>query len=468
MLDKYYQVKGKDFYFAGEIEEADRLIAEVDQVTSIIPYVSENDIKEAERFLKNNTVLKEIANESDVSTEALSDVFATIKQFFKRVGKILVKIWNKIVTIIVKLSDYLGGKEAKIRKQTAQLKDEGYMVIRVGDYLIYYLADKNKDAKLNTIDPKVKEQIDVYTDGLTSDPETTVGQAQQAVKASKKDYQENNPDKSNTKKLIVKNTQVFIPEEHWGTFAFDPKFKPFTPNQLKEFKSLIDYQYRQMQEDSDNLSLTPLINIVKGILHSVRENLKGPEGKKIILKLIQKDIGVAISKTPRWRGEMLVNKDTKVSSSANLATINEAFGLPNNEFSKILNDVMVLKIEQLKDAKVPPYSKEGYSVEQVKAYLTELESLSTNLNVVVKNMSEICEQYKTECVNKSDKDIVELLKVTNPNAELHIQAGIEIIQLVTSNFYKSTINDIKMMRNLQVLIDTQVKALSRLKYKLKV
>lgn len=468
MLDKYYQVKGKDFCFAGAIEEADRLIAEVDQVTSIIPYISENDIKEAERFLKNNTVLKEIANESDVSTEALSDVFATIKQFFKRVGKILVKIWNKIVTIIVKLSDYLGGKEAKIRKQTAQLKDEGYTVIRVGDYLIYYLADKNKDAKLNTIDPKVKEQIDMYTDGLTDDPETTVGQAQQAIKASKKDYKENNPDKSNTKKLIVKNTQVFIPEEHWDTFAFDPKFKPFTPNQLKEFKSLIDYQYRQMQEDSDNLSLTPLINIVKGILHSVRENLKGPEGKKIILKLIQKDIGVAISKTPRWRGEMLVNKDTKVSSSANLATINEAFGLPNNEFSKVLHDVMVLKIEQLKDAKVPPYSKEGYSVEQVKAYLAELESLSTNLNVVVKNMSEICEQYKTECVNKSDKDIVELLKVTNPNAELHIQAGIEIIQLVTSNFYKSTINDIKMMRNLQVLIDTQVKALSRLKYKLKV
>ena len=49
-----------------------------------------------------------------------------------------------------------------------------------------------------------------------------------------------------------------------------------------------------------------------------------------------------------------------------------------------------------------------------------------------------------------------------------MQAGVEIIQLVTSNFYKSALSDIKLMRNLQSLIAEQVKALSKLEYKLKV
>ena len=129
---------------------------------------------------------------------------------------------------------------------------------------------------------------------------------------------------------------------------------------------------------------------------------------------------------------------------------------------------MVLKIEENKEPKVQPYSNKGFEVNQIKAYLTELQSLSGNLEIVVKNMSEVCEEYKKDCLNKSDKDIVDLLKITNPNAEPHMQAGVEIIQLVTSNFYKSALNDIKLMRNLQSLITEQVKALSKLEYKLKV
>lgn len=469
MLDKYYQVKGKDFAFAGEIEDAEELIRQVDEVTSIIPYVTENDIKQSERFLENNTVLKSIANESEVSTEADTGIFAAIKQFFKRIGKILVKIWDKLLTMIVKFTDFLGITNIQMNKQIEKLKSEGYTVIRAGDSLIYYMKrSPDENAKLTSLGNKLKELADSYTDGATDDEETTIKQAISFVNSSKKKYKEKDPEVEKARTWVINNTEVIVGEDEWETFAFDPKFKPFTINQLKEFKSLIDYQYKQLVEDSKSVGLTMLLDIVKGNLHSVRENLKGHVGQKLVSSSILKNIAKEISKTPRWRGEMLIGKNIKVSSSANLSTLNDKYGLSNKEFSEILKDVMVLKIEQIKEPKGQPYSNKGFEVNQIKAYLTELQSLSGNLEIVVKNMSEVCEEYKKDCLNKSDKDIVDLLKITNPNAEPHMQAGVEIIQLVTSNFYKSALNDIKLMRNLQSLITEQVKALSKLEYKLKV
>ena len=51
-----------------------------------------------------------------------------------------------------------------------------------------------------------------------------------------------------------------------------------------------------------------LLNIVKGNLHSVREDLKGHVGRKIVSSGILKNIAKEVAKTPRWRGEMLIGK----------------------------------------------------------------------------------------------------------------------------------------------------------------
>ena len=55
----------------------------------------------------------------------------------------------------------------------------------------------------------------------------------------------------------------------------------------------------------------------------------------------------------------LLVKNIKVSSSAELSTLNGQYGLSNKEFSEVLKNVMVLKIEEIKEPKVQPYSNKG-------------------------------------------------------------------------------------------------------------
>ena len=120
----------------------------------------ENDIKTIRTFLETNNVLKSIANESEVSTEADTSIFAAIKQFFKRIGKILVKIWDKLVSIIVKFTDFLGITNIQMNKQIEKLKKRRIYSHRAGDSLIYYMKrSPDENAKLTSLGNSLKNLL---------------------------------------------------------------------------------------------------------------------------------------------------------------------------------------------------------------------------------------------------------------------------------------------------------------------
>lgn len=470
MLDKYYKVTGKDFAFAGTIDDADRLMNEVDEAITILRTSSPKDLAECERFLKTNTVLKSISAEMQRTALESESIGDKIKSLFEQLINMFRTIWKKIMGALKSVFTWLGLIEEETTQAVEEITDTVEVTKKAGLTIVREATSNVKNGIVNASSSLINRASN-FVERFRSktgkaDPLPAKMTNEEVARIVKKtiDTIKNDEKSSEVQSALAsvsRELEYRLTEEQWDYFGYNKRYKPFSPELADHILSAADYGYRLCHEYNSSFSAKHFFDIIQSTLNSI--NLDGEKGK------VKRTFAIGINKKIAEILDDIVQSDLRTNVSFQMGVVTgkkvdfkDYIEEPIEKFTKVISENMSYRVSDANKDLFIPYNNQTVPMGVANTYVKALAKTVAHITETADMMQKIANAREYE-VSKLGNFKLSTIVGNSPNrvalaAEL-IQDANNIFKTMEACMTKIFISNMRVSRNIIKSVDTQLRVL---------
>lgn len=394
MLDKYYNLKGKDVVEFNDFESVQKDIDEVGEAIHVLSITDPDDVADAARFLKSNQTLQSIAKEDiALSMESDSGPGDTVEagiSLFKKIYNGLKWIINKVIEILKKLGKWLGLVVDKDKAIENKMDNPLESAKTVGNQIAQEAKKQEEEGK-EQADPKLVNRAENYEDKINKNkkpmpPTIKPSELRERVLAVMKEMEANKQTKEIQEAAqSIKSDLVYkIREDDWEYFAFNKRYEPFSPELVSALNNMAEYSYRLLFEIGDKLNPSELEKITAGEWNKMDPSREADDIVRRFRGNIHRKVAEIFNSIKVDRYKDNVTKD-KMFRTTDIGNLNAYIEKDTKEFCDAIERNYTFEYEGANKDLFIPYTKQVVTQSKVILYIKALNKSAANLSDMQQN-----------------------------------------------------------------------------------